>query len=436
MGKIKGLLGNVVFKDLIIILVFSIVVYLLSAFYDLFDRVLAYLLALKGANSEIEEIIMSFIFLSAALGVFSFRRWRELSIEISLRKKFEQELEYLATYDTLTTTYNRNSFEQDINQIDQAGSRPVGVMICDLDGLKLINDTFGHREGDNLLQAAAGLLQRTFSQIGKVYRIGGDEFAVICLNSSAEQLKQAAKVLKQSIDSFNEKGQKVQLSLSSSFAIRDSVAISLLDVVKEADNNMYRHKLHHNLSNRNAIVQTLRKALEARDYITDGHGDRLQQLLMLFANKVSIPERRMDDLRLLAQFHDLGKVGIPDNILFKPGKLTPEEYEYMKRHSEIGYRIALASSELSPIADWILKHHERWDGSGYPLGLVREQIPLECRMLAIVDAFDAMINDRPYRKAMTYQEAIQEIQRCSGTQFDPDLVDIVVRTNILEEVTK
>ncbi|NLT20622.1 MAG: HD domain-containing protein, partial [Syntrophomonadaceae bacterium] len=129
-------------------------------------------------------------------------------------------------------------------------------------------------------------------------------------------------------------------------------------------------------------------------------------------------------LQLLAQFHDIGKVGVPDRILFKEDRLTPEEYLEMQRHSEIGQRIALAAPELSSLAGLILKHHEWWNGKGYPLGLAGEDIPLECRILALADAYDAMTNDRPYRKAMSHEEAKAEIIRCSGTQFEPRLATL------------
>ena len=129
----------------------------------------------------------------------------------------------------------------------------------------------------------------------------------------------------------------------------------------------------------------------------------------------------MADLRLFARFHDIGKVGIPDHILLKPGALSAEEWKTLKKHSEIGYRIAHASHELRPIANWILKHHEHWDGRGYPLGLAGSDIPFECRLLAIVDSYDAMISDRPYRQGMPHHAALQELERCSGSQFDPAL---------------
>ncbi len=186
---------------------------------------------------------------------------------------------------------------------------------------------------------------------------------------------------------------------------------------------MYREKLHRSQSGRSAIVQTLMKALKERDFITEGHADRLQELVTALARAVSVPESKMSDLRLLAQFHDIGKVGIPDKILFKPGRLTTKEFNEMKRHCEIGYRIAMSAPDLAPIGEWILKHHEWWNGSGYPLKLKGEEIPLECRILAIADAYDAMTSDRPYRKALPHEVAMAELRKFSGIQFVPELVN-------------
>ena len=164
--------------------------------------------------------------------------------------------------------------------------------------------------------------------------------------------------------------------------------------------------------------------LEARDFITEGHAERLELLVGSLAERIGFASNQLDAMRLFAKFHDIGKVGISDAILFKPGPLTEEERTEMRRHSEIGYRIALASSDLVYIAEWILRHHEWWDGSGYPIGLSGNEIPIECRILSIADAFDAMTSDRPYRKAMSAEQAVKELRKFAGSQFDPELLTV------------
>lgn len=346
--------------------------------------------------------------------------------DITTRKKLEYELRYLGTHDVLTALYNRTYFEEQMVKMEYDLDSNIGVMISDLDGLKLVNDTLGHVAGDQALKSTATILNLCFPPPCVVARVGGDEFAVLVPQTNLTALEESAQTVQQFIRDYNNLNPHLPISLSIGTAIWKNRSRSLKEVYKEADNNMYRFKLNNSKSARNAVVQTLMRALEARDFITEGHGERMQQMAMRVGEELGLPLNMISTLSLLAQFHDIGKVGIPDRILFKPSQLDEIEYAEMKRHCEIGHRIALASPELASLADLILKHHEWWNGNGYPLGLSGNEIPLECRILALADAYDAMTSDRPYRQALRREEALNEIIRCSGSQFDPQLTETFI----------
>jgi len=373
-----------------------------------------------------QKTVLSFVL--PVGGLQQTNEYLRMDVDISQHKRMEQELTFTSSHDQLTGLFNRNCFEQEMIRLEKTGIRCEGVIVCDLDGLKLVNDTMGHQTGDNLLIAAANILQRLFRSSDIVARVGGDEFAILLPAGGQADVVAAAMRIKEKVAYHNRTSPDLPLSLSVGFALREKPGQRIGDLFTEADNNMSREKLHRSQSNRSSVVQTLAKALEARDFITEGHADRLESRVIDVARELGFSEHRLSDLRLLAKFHDIGKVGIKDQILFKPAKLSAEEMAEMRQHCAIGYRIAQASPDLVPIADWIYKHHEWWDGSGYPLGLAGESIPLECRILAIADAFDAMVSDRPYRKGLPQKHAVEELYRCAGSQFDPELVPVFVQT--------
>ncbi|MCL6559434.1 MAG: diguanylate cyclase, partial [Firmicutes bacterium] len=351
--------------------------------------------------------------------------------DVTERRRVEEQLRYLTLHDSLTGLYNRAYFEEEMRRLGSGRHTPIGIIVCDVDGLKLVNDTLGHDAGDRLLAAAANVIRGSFRPDDMVARIGGDEFAILLPKSDRNAVEGACQRIRDAISRYNDEQPDIPLSISVGFAFSEDARLNIVELFKEADNNMYREKLHRSQSARSVVVQTLMHMLEERDFVTEGHVDRLQNLVVRLAGAVGLPEYKINDLRLLALFHDIGKVGVSDRILLKPGPLTPEERAEMQRHCEVGHRIAQSIPDLPPIANWILKHHEWWNGKGYPLGLKGEEIPLECRILAIADAYDAMTHDRPYRKAVTREEALAELKRCAGTQFDSDLVEKFVR--IIEE---
>ena len=352
--------------------------------------------------------------------------YREAQKEIYDRRQTEELLQYQNFHDSLTGLYNRTYFEEELQRLDKRRDGSAGLIMLDVDGLKLINDTLGHERGDLLLTSVAHILSVSFRSSDIVARIGGDEFAVLLAPTDEASMEEACERIRDKTRAFNARQIHSHISLSIGFAFSDSPALTMRELFKRADNNMYREKLHQRQSTRSAIVQTVMKLLEARDYITEGHAERLQNIVADMGTALGFSADKISDLRLFAQFHDIGKVGIPDRILLKPGQLTPEEQTEMQRHSEIGHRIAQSSPDLVPIADWVLKHHEWWNGRGYPLELAGEEIPLECRMLSVADAYDAMTSDRPYRQAMSHMAAVRELRECSGTQFDRDIVEIFI----------
>ncbi len=352
--------------------------------------------------------------------------------EITERKQIEDRLQYLSLRDQLTGLYNRAYFENELKRLSKSREFPVTILSADLDGLKVINDAMGHHRGDNYLKACAKILKGSLRGSDVLARVGGDEFAALLPCTGSVFGEQIVSRIYSRIDKYN-RNRRTHLPLSVSIgqATSQDGQESLDKTYKDADEHMYRVKLYKGTDARTQMIKTLLATLGERDFITEGHTRRLEKLCRLTAEKIKLSSKQLSDLILLSQVHDLGKIGVPDSILFKPGPLNNQELSTMRLHCVKGYRIALSSSGLSGVADLILKHHECWDGSGYPLGIKGEEIPVECRILAIVDAYDAMTTDRPYRKAMSKQAAVEELKRCSGGQFDPELVEVFL--SVLKE---
>jgi len=346
---------------------------------------------------------------------------------ITEKKNLEARLHRMSFTDSLTELANRNYFQQQMEAWQENEKAATGIFICDLNGLKFVNDTLGHDSGDDLLRSAAGIIRKTFSEPNRVARIGGDEFAIIVGGKDSADYWGLKEELIRNIDDYNKDKLRLPLSMAIGYAYSFDSTLSPSEIFRQADDDMYRNKERERKKSHDLIVRHLMQTMEKKEYGGKKHLLRLQKISALFAERLNLETQRKQILQNLAYYHDLGKIGISEEILLKKGRLNLKEKKEAEKHAEIGARIASFSEELKSIADLILKHHEWWNGEGYPLGLSGEEIPLECRMLAIVDAFDIMTHDQIYRDKMSKEEALTEIKACAGTQFDPRLADIFIR---------
>ncbi len=345
--------------------------------------------------------------------------------DITAYKIREKELKYLSFHDSMTGLYNRTFMEEELKRLDTERQLPLSVVMGDMNGLKIINDSYGHQKGDELLCKIASILKSNFRREDIISRWGGDEFLILLPKTSIKDTDSIIHRIKS--DCKQKSTPDIPLSISLGVAVKVSSKQELIKIIKDAEDSMYSLKLEDQRSVHSSIISSIEKTLEGKDYNTEAHVKRLKSLATKIGKELKLNDRKLNELRLLSVLHDLGKVSIADEILLKPGKLNPEEWKMVKKHPEVGYRIAETISNLAPIADGILYHHERWDGKGYPKGLGKTEIPLDARIINIIDSFDAMTHNRPYKAAKSKKEAIEELKRCSGTQFDPKLVEIMVR---------
>ena len=331
---------------------------------------------------------------------------------------------FYAYKDRLTGLYNRDFFEAELSRLDSPRQLPISVILGDMNGLKLINDAFGHEMGDRALKRVAELMKKVFRKEDIVCRIGGDEFVVLLPQTSEQVALNIAKRIKEKclVNPLD----FIKISISLGVATKTSEEEDIRDTLKKAENRMYFSKLNESKDAKLSMIKYLKDKLEEISFETKAHYERLKYLCLMLADKVGLDEHEKEELKLLCEFHDIGKIGVPQHILQKKGALNDDEWEKVRRHSEIGYHIIGASREVMAIDELILVHHERWDGKGYPGLLKKDEIPLVARIFAIADAYDAMVNERPYKHRLTHKEALEEIERKAGTQFDPNLAKIFI----------
>ena len=340
-----------------------------------------------------------------------------------------KDREKLLYRDKLTSLYNKNFFEEELSRLDTKRQLPISLIMGDINGLKLINDAFGHSVGDRVLKKAADIMVDSFRDEDIISRVGGDEFVILLPMTTEKTALEIIERVKRKCE--NNPLEYIKINISFGVATKASNDEDISKIYKKAEDRMYFNKLKESKEAKLSMIKFLRKRLEKITYETKSHYDRLKGLTMMMAEALELSEPEKEELRLLCEFHDIGKIGVPKNILQKEGKLNKEEWEDVKRHSEIGYYIAKEIKNASAIDELILTHHERWDGKGYPGLLKNDEIPLVARIFALADAYDMMVNDRPFQIRMTKEAALEEIKKQSGRQFDPTLAEIFI--NLMEE---
>lgn len=327
--------------------------------------------------------------------------------------------------DGLSGLYNRSYFNEYCCKLSEAELENLGIVACDVDGLKLTNDMLGHAAGDVLLKEVSAALRAVFKERSSIFRLGGDEFLIVMKATSKKELQTLGNRLGEQLAKVSwvgaDKGLPIHVSLGYACNEADwSQPVKRL--MQQADMDMYREKLLHQQSRRNSIIQILRSTLSTKGCREKNIGQMLH-MANTMGEALGLERKQMKELALLVEFHNIGYIGISEEIINKCGYLSEEETQELRRHCENGYRLAQSTPELMAISELILKHHEWWNGRGYPLGLRDEEIPIECRIFSVIDAWDSMTKARPHRKnVLSAEEALTELESMAGRQFEPAMV--------------
>lgn len=324
--------------------------------------------------------------------------------------------------DVLTGFHSKNSFERYFqNKLLENDSKTYCVAICDPNRLSVINKTLGEHIGDSVITTLSSLMRKHCPKKSYFARMDDANLLVATAEVDASEMRSIMDTIREELRNTTHLGLK--LDMQSAICVTSDEHPSVQEAAETAAFSMRSKKLMDGGSVHSSLLDSFAQTLMEADSTTEAHVKRTKEMGELLGVRLGLTDIQLSNLSLLCLLHDIGKLGIPLEILNKPGKLNDAEWDIMKSHTEKGYRIAKASKELEGIADYILHHHEAWNGNGYPDGLKAESIPILSRVIAVVDSYDAMTNDRPYHKAVSEWEAREELRRCAGTQFDPTVVN-------------
>jgi diguanylate cyclase (GGDEF)-like protein/PAS domain S-box-containing protein len=350
--------------------------------------------------------------------------------DVTEKRQKLQSIEYLSYHDELTGLYNRRFYEEEMKRIDTPRNLPLTIVMGDVNGLKLVNDSFGHVIGDELLKKAAKAIKKGCRADDIIARLGGDEFIAILPNTGKTEINDIINRIKTNID--DEKIYDLEISISFGYGTKEKEGQSIQEIFKSAEDSMYRQKLGESSSIKSKTIDLIMNTLYEKNPREQLHSKRVSETCEFISHSMNLSEADTQQMKIAGLMHDIGKIGIDENVLNSPGLLNHQEWEEIKRHSEVGYRILSSCNEFAEIAISVLEHHERWDGKGYPKGLQGEEISLAARIIAIADSFDAMTGERTYKASLSNEEALEEIMKCAGTQFDPNITKVFVKRLLME----
>ena len=342
------------------------------------------------------------------------------SRNVEERKRAEREVLYLSYHDQLTGLFNRRFHDEELKRMNIQRNMPLTLIVADVNGLKLTNDAFGHFAGDELLQRFSSILNKELRSEDVAARIGGDEFTVLLPKMDSVGAEKIVSKIKASIG--NERTDHSRLSVSFGWATKETVSDDFDTLFMQAEDHMYHRKLLESARMKNETIHLAIRKLFERNSSEQQHSERVGKLCKEIGQAMELPKSALQELELLGRLHDIGKIGVPEEILNKRGKLNETEWLEIKRHPEIGYQILRSADQYVAIAESVLSHHERMDGTGYPRNLKSLEIPLPARILSIAEAYDSMIHSELYNSSTDQVNVIKELMANSGTQFDGEIV--------------